>query len=97
MKIACCCVAVGLRLRKQKCLGKTYQLISHLEIYNAMNSLPLGKTRGIVIIMSVVCLWTFPCAQHNSTRSNPILVKLHRIVPWWIRKKPIDFVMMTSQ
>ena len=55
--------------------------------------LPLGKTRGIVIIMSSdVCrLWTFPCAQHNSTKSYPILMKLHRIVPWWIRKKPIEF------
>ena len=40
----------------------------------------------------VVCrLWTFPCEQHNSTKSYPILMKLHRIVPWWVRKNPIDF------
>ena len=55
--------------------------------------LPLGKTRGIVIIMSssVVCLSTFPCEQHNSTKSYPILMKLHRIVPCCKRKNPIDF------
>ena len=43
----------------------------------------------------VVCrrrrLWTFPCKHYNSTKSNPILMKLHRIVPWWVRKNPIDF------
>ena len=40
----------------------------------------------------VVCrLWTFPCEQHNSSKSYPILMKLHRIVPWWVRKNPIDF------
>ena len=42
--------------------------------------LPLGKTRGIVIIMSVVCLSTFSCKHYNSTKSYPILMKLHRIV-----------------
>ena len=36
-------------------------------------------------------LWTFPCEQHNSSKSYPILMKLHRIVPWWVRKNPIDF------
>ena len=46
----------------------------------------------IIMSSSVVCrLWTFPCEQHNSSKSYPILMKLHRIVPWWVRKNPIDF------
>ena len=43
-------------------------------------------------VLSSCCrLSTFPCEQHNSTKSYPILMKLHRIVPWWVRKNPIDF------
>ena len=46
--------------------------------------LPLGKTRGIVIIMSVVCLSVVcghSCEHDNLTNSYPILMKLHRIDP----------------
>ena len=40
----------------------------------------------------VVCrLSTFPCKHYNSTKSYPILMKLHRIVPWWVRMNPIEF------
>ena len=31
------------------------------------------------------------CKHSNSSKSYPILMKLHMIVLWWIRKNPIDF------
>ena len=31
------------------------------------------------------------CKHSNSTKSYLISMKLHRIVPWWVRKNPIDF------
>ena len=32
-----------------------------------------------------------PYSLDDSTKSYPILMKLRRIVPWWVRKNPIDF------
>ena len=34
---------------------------------------------------------SFSCEHDNSTKSYPILMNLHRIVPCWKRKIPIDF------
>ena len=50
-----------------------------------------GHCHHNVVAVVVVCrMWTFPCEQHNSTKSYLILMKLHVIVLWWVRKNPID-------
>ena len=41
------------------------------------------------VISGKIAPWA--CEHDNSTKSYPILMKLHRIVPWWVRKNPIDF------
>ena len=44
------------------------------------------------VVVVVVCrLSTFPPEQHNSSKSYPILMKLHMIVPWWVRMDPVKF------
>ena len=41
------------------------------------------------VISGKIAFWA--CEHHNSTKSYSILMKLNRIVPWWVWMNPIKF------